>query len=93
VRIVCPCCGERGVEEFSFGGDASVVRPEDSDVGAFADYVYLRENPQGPHREYWHHAAGCRAWLVVTRDTRTHEIAGVALARDGVLPSDREAAP
>ena len=24
--------------------------------------------------EYWHHAAGCRRWLVVTRDTVTHEV-------------------
>ena len=25
-------------------------------------------------REYWHHGGGCRAWLVVDRDTLTHEI-------------------
>ena len=31
------------------------------------DYVYLRDNPRGPLREYWHHAGGCRRWLVVTR--------------------------
>ena len=27
--------------------------------------------------------AGCRAWLVVTRDTRTHAIAGASFARRG----------
>ena len=38
---------------------------------ALFDYVYLRDNPAGAHRELWYHGAGCRAWLVVTRDTRT----------------------
>ena len=37
-------------------------------------YVYERDNPAGRQREYWHHSAGCRAWIVVTRDTRTHRI-------------------
>ncbi len=39
------------------------------------DYVYLRDNPAGAHRELWYHGAGCRSWLVVARDTRTHQIA------------------
>ncbi|MEO0764140.1 MAG: sarcosine oxidase subunit delta, partial [Pseudomonadota bacterium] len=33
-------------------------------------------------RELWYHEAGDRSWLVVTRDTVTHEILSVALARD-----------
>jgi heterotetrameric sarcosine oxidase delta subunit len=85
VRIVCPYCGERGNEEFSYLGDASLVRPDPAGTNAtqsFADYVYLRDNPRGLHRELWYHAAGCHAWLVVTRDTVTHEIARVEFARD-----------
>ena len=31
-------------------------------------------NPRGPHREYWHHANGCRAYVVVERDTATHAV-------------------
>ncbi len=50
--------------------------------GAFFDYVYIRDNPAGPMRELWYHAQGCRNWIVVTRDTRTHEIFGAVLARD-----------
>ena len=50
---------------------------------AWVDYVYLRDNPAGPHREHWYHGAGCHAWLVVTRDIRTHEILGVELAARG----------
>lgn len=45
------------------------------------NYVYFRENPRGPHSEYWHHVGGCRAWLKVRRDTVTHEIIDVAPAK------------
>ncbi len=41
------------------------------------DYVYLRDNPKGRFQEYWHHGGGCRSWLVVDRDTQTHEIFAV----------------
>jgi sarcosine oxidase subunit delta len=39
------------------------------------------KNPAGPHREFWQHVMGCRQWLVVERDTRTHTIASVSFAR------------
>jgi heterotetrameric sarcosine oxidase delta subunit len=41
--------------------------------------MYLRDNPKGPHLEFWQHHAGCRAWIKVLRDTLTHEITGTAL--------------
>jgi sarcosine oxidase subunit delta len=87
MRIPCPHCGERDLQEFSYLGDAAAVRPEGPDASAFAmhDYVYLRDNPAGPHRELWYHAAGCHTWLVVARDTRTHAIAGVVPAREVAL--------
>ena len=47
-------------------------------VGMAQQRRYLRENPRGAYREYWHHAGGCRRWLLVTRDTATHAVAGVA---------------
>ncbi|MDD2877486.1 MAG: sarcosine oxidase subunit delta [Acidiphilium sp.] len=85
MRIACPYCGPRGLEEFLYHGDASVRRPEDGGAvpdQAWTDYVYLRENANGPHRELWYHHAGCHAWLVVTRDLRSHDILGVTAARD-----------
>lgn len=86
MRIPCSHCGERGHEEFAYLGDATVDRPRaDDGPAAWHDYVYLRVNPSGPHRELWQHVAGCRAWLVVTRDTRTHEIQTVEPARDVAL--------
>jgi len=56
----------------------------------FLDYGYLRDNPAGPHRELWYHEQGDRSWLVVTRDTRTHEITGVELARDAARERGRD---
>jgi sarcosine oxidase subunit delta len=47
-----------------------------------ADYVYLRDNPRGRFDEYAHHSGGCRAWLVVSRNTETHEVHGAVTARD-----------
>ncbi len=85
MRIPCPYCGERDVQEFTCLGDANKRRPDGLAVTAEAmiDYVYLRDNPAGPHRELWYHAAGCHAWLVVSRDTRTHQILDVEPARNG----------
>jgi sarcosine oxidase subunit delta len=85
VRLVCPYCGERGNEEFTYFGDASPVRPDPSGPRApeeFADYVYLRDNPRGSHRELWYHGVGCHSWLVVTRDTLSHAITRIEFARD-----------
>ena len=81
LRIKCPWCGVRNEDEFSYGGDATVERPsDDASQDDWYDYVYTRSNPAGRHREYWHHANGCRAWLIVERDTVTHEIFSVTPA-------------
>jgi heterotetrameric sarcosine oxidase delta subunit len=81
MRIPCPYCGSRDIQEFVYRGDAAPTRPAEDD-DAFFDYVYLRDNVAGSMREHWYHAQGCRNWLVVTRDTVTHDIAGAALARN-----------
>ena len=85
MRIACPHCGLRDVQEFSYLGGVATKRPEGAAASeaAMFDHVYLRDNPAGRLREHWHHAAGCRAWLVVTRDTRTHEIFAVEAAASG----------
>lgn len=91
MRITCPYCGERSLDEYIYSGDATVRRPDLSSPTAAADfysYVYERANPPGKHRELWYHAAGCHAWLVVTRDVTTHSIAAVEPARDVALGSN-----
>ena len=77
--ITCPWCGPRAQIEFTYGGDAGVVRPADPDAvsaGEWLDHVYLRDNPRGPHDEWWQHTSGCRAWVKVRRDTWTHRVLG-----------------
>jgi sarcosine oxidase subunit delta len=59
---------------------------DDAGEDAFHDYVYLRANPRGEHRELWQHEAGCRRWLVVTRSTATHDITSIVFASDGEKP-------
>ncbi len=84
MRIPCPHCGERDSGEFAYHGDAAPRRPDGKgprELQEFIDYAYPRDNPAGPHRELWYHQGGCRAWLVVTRDTRTHEIFAAEPAR------------
>jgi sarcosine oxidase subunit delta len=83
MRIKCPYCGDRDAQEFTYRGDAGPHRPDPdapAAAEAFIAYVYLRDNPAGPLAELWYHRAGCRSWLVVERDTRTHAIASAVLA-------------
>ena len=83
MRIPCPYCGARNSSEFSYLGDATVKRPFDTgDDVAMHDYVYLRTNPAGPHRELWYHVSGCHAWIVVNRDTLTHAILDAHFVED-----------
>jgi methylglutamate dehydrogenase subunit B len=75
--ITCPHCGTRPKEEFSIRGAAGPERPSPAAKDeVWHRYVYVRDNPKGRYQEYWHHAAGCRRWLVVDRDNLTHEVFG-----------------
>jgi sarcosine oxidase subunit delta len=85
MRIPCPFCGDRDAAEFTYEGDATVARPAlDAPAEDWLAAVYLRENPRGLHSEMWRHVLGCRAFVIVQRDTRTHEIAGSRLAHPGM---------
>jgi len=91
--IPCPWCGPRNQVEFTYGGDASVVRPAiDAGRDAWFDYIYLRDNPSGPHAEFWVHSAGCRRWFRVRRDTRTHDIVASARLDETLGPAPGAAA-
>ncbi len=84
MRLTCPVCGERDRREFYYQGAAVAMSRPAPDAGADAwdNYVHLRENPAGETRDMWQHDGGCGAWLVVTRNTVTHEISDVNLASD-----------
>lgn len=77
--IKCPWCGERDESEFSYAGEAHIVRPLETEKlsdEAWANYLFLRKNTKGLHREQWHHAAGCRRYFNVERNTVSYKISG-----------------
>ena len=80
LQITCPWCGPRDESEFSYGGEAHIVRPLDpyalSDT-QWGDYLYHRKNPKGTHQEQWCHSQGCRRWFNAVRDTVSYEIKAV----------------
>ncbi|MEW5422091.1 sarcosine oxidase subunit delta [Amorphus sp. 3PC139-8] len=80
MRIPCPVCGLRSVSEFTYEGDATVLRPPlEADGDTWFATVYERRNPRGPHAELWHHTQGCRCFVEVERDTATHAILSARL--------------
>jgi sarcosine oxidase subunit delta len=85
MRLTCPICGERDRREFYYKGDAVAEHRPDPDAGeaAWDDYVHLRDNPAGVTRDLWYHEMGCSAWVVVTRNTVTHEVIETRLATGG----------
>ena len=75
--IGCPWCGPRDETEFRYGGQAGIVTPTGPDAiedAAWADYLFMRDNPKGPFDERWCHGSGCRRWFNAVRDTVTSEI-------------------
>ena len=75
----------RDHSEFSYGGDASVEYPAlDALESEWLEAVFQRENLDGVVLETWQHLQGCRMWIVVERDTRTHSIHSVRPAHEGV---------
>ncbi|MCO5732073.1 sarcosine oxidase subunit delta [Rhizobium sp. SSA_523] len=91
--ITCPHCGVRPREEFSIRGDAVPQRPAANAADeAWHAYVYLRDNPKGLIREFWHHGAGCRRFLVVERDNESHAVFRVVDAAEDARSRKGEAA-
>jgi len=75
ILLTCPNCGARNVSEFRYGGetnkrpDVNTATPHD-----WAEYLYMRRNPNGMIREWWYHRAGCGSWFIAERHTKTHDI-------------------
>ncbi|MEA2519408.1 MAG: methylglutamate dehydrogenase subunit [Chloroflexota bacterium] len=77
-ELECPRCGRRPLDEFTFGGERRptvdwLTDPDDRDF----DDVWVLENPAGVATERWFHAAGCRRWLTVRRDTSVDRVVDV----------------
>ena len=79
-EIPCPYCGPRDQREFSYGGEAHIVRPKNPaelSNAEWADYVFHRTNTKGVFYEQWCHAHGCRQWFNVARNTASDVILAV----------------
>jgi len=75
--ITCPTCGERPVSEFRFGGELPHVPDSVTDEAERnVDWVWMNDNVDGITIERWFHAAGCRRWLTLRRDTRIDRVVG-----------------
>ncbi len=80
LQIDCPWCGQRDETEFDYGGEAHIARPQAADEPSdreWADYLFMRRNPKGFHRERWVHSHGCGRWFNMERDTLTHRVRAV----------------
>ena len=81
MKLPCPLCGSRDRREFYYYGTTDYLdRP--TDHGTIDDldaHLFLRDNPAGPTRDLWYHEQGCGSWMVVTRNTITHEVTGAEL--------------
>ncbi len=78
--IKCPWCGPRDESEFSYSGEAHIVRPlqpEELSDEEWADYLFYRKNTRGRYLEQWNHSSGCRRYFNAERDTVTYEIKSV----------------
>lgn len=84
MRLTCPLCGDRDRREFHYyGAEDYLNRPApEAPAQAWDDYLHNRDNPAGVTRDLWYHDLGCSSWLVVTRNTVTHEILAVESVAD-----------
>ncbi|MCW8307994.1 sarcosine oxidase subunit delta [Acidiphilium sp. PA] len=70
--IPCPYCGERPEIEFSYGGEAHVVRaPANATDAEWTAFLYQRSNARGSYAERWRHAHGCGRFFNARRNTVT----------------------
>jgi sarcosine oxidase, subunit delta len=76
VSLLIPCgqCGPRPVEEFRYGGEVERRPPFDDEDARIVDEAWMLTNTDGLATERWFHAAGCRRWVTIERDTGSDRI-------------------
>jgi heterotetrameric sarcosine oxidase delta subunit len=76
--IICPHCGPRNSDEFTYIGEPS-SRPDVGDTNPedWRRYLYMRSNRNDWVRERWFHVSGCRRFLMLERHTASNEIRDV----------------
>ena len=88
MRIPCPLCGPRDRREFYYYGASDFLnRPApEAPPEAWDNHLHLRDNPAGVTKDLWYHETGCGSWLLITRNTVTHEMQSAELVADRKLP-------
>lgn len=86
--LTCPNCGPREVTDFTCAGETTARPATTPTERELNEYIYFRRNVAGAQREWWYHRAGCRAWFLAERDTRTNEVLWTALP--GHAPAEGE---
>jgi len=76
IQIPCPHCGLRNAQEFRYGGEYNPRpwHPLEAGDAEWTEYVFMRDNQWGVQKEWWFHRAGCQAWFLAERHTKTNEI-------------------
>lgn len=76
--IICPYCGPRNSDEFTYQGEVP-PRPDvnGADPAEWRRYLYMKSNLAGWVSERWFHVSGCRRFLMIERNTVTNEIRDV----------------
>ncbi len=74
LRLTCPNCGVRPLEEFLHGEIPQVPSSVEGAEARDLDRAFMADNTEGIVTERWFHAFGCRRWMTVQRDTRTDQI-------------------
>ena len=83
LSIACPNCGERGVDEYRFGGELPTVPDSVTDPGERnVDYLWFFDNVAGLSTERWFHDGGCRRWFTVQRNTLSDRIISDHIVND-----------
>jgi heterotetrameric sarcosine oxidase delta subunit len=78
----CPHCGDRSVYEFRFGGEVKERPAPDASEDDWVRYTYVKTNEAGVQKEWWYHRAGCRQWIVATRNTITNQVLDTSFPKD-----------
>jgi len=69
----CPLNGPRNITEFVCLGEVKAVPAPDAPAAAWAEYLFLENNPAGLVREWWCHVPTSYVFIA-ERDTVTEDI-------------------
>lgn len=75
--ILCPFCGPRNSDEFTYQGEIAPRPDPDTEPARWRSYLYMKDNVSGWQTERWFHGAGCRRFLDLERHTQSNEIRSV----------------